>query len=159
MWRITAPPACSSIRRWEALDWVAGPPATYSVAPAATIAGSKTNLSGPIGIALDSNANIYVADDGVSESTGFPTSVFVYPALGSSTGLLNEVPSAAISTTVTTSLHTPYGIALDSSGNIYVADSGDSAASPRSLPACLSIRRVATAMPPPPPPSAGATPA
>ena len=50
-------------------------------------------------------------------------SVFVYPALGSSTGLLNEAPTATISGS-NTGLRPPEGIALDSSGNIYVADSG-----------------------------------
>ena len=118
--------------------WVTGPPETYSVAPTASISGNNTRLSGPNGITLDSSGNIYVADDGVSNFTGFPTSVFVYPPLGNSTGLLNEIPSAAVGSTVTTGLHTPYGIALDSSGNFYVADDGDSTASPP-ISASLSV--------------------
>src|SRR5208282_5006130 len=44
----------------------------------------------PYGIALDSSGNIYVADAGA-------VSVFVYPALGSSTGLLDESPTDTIS--------------------------------------------------------------
>ena len=64
--------------------------------------------------------------------------MIVYPALGSSTGLLNEAPSATISTTKTTGLSYPQGIALDSSGKIYVADEVTSLAmTPR---ACMSIR-------------------
>ena len=51
-----------------------------------------------------------------------PPSVFVYPALGSSTGLLDEAPLATISGSKT-DLLSPGGIALDSSRNIYVADS------------------------------------
>ncbi len=94
--------------------WVAGPPATYSVAPTATISGSNTGLRNPYGIAVDSSG-IYVADENAE-------SVFLYSPLGSSTGLLNEAPiSGTISTTLTTGLAGTVGIALDTVGNIYVA--------------------------------------
>jgi len=83
-------------------------------APTATISGSNTGLSNPAGIALDSGANIYVADFSAA-------SVFVYPALGSSTGLLNEHPTATIAG-IDTGLLNPIGIALDATGNIYVTD-------------------------------------
>ena len=86
-------------------------------APTATISGSNTRLDFPQGIALDSSRNIYAVDDGTN-------SVTIYPALGTSTGLINQAPGAAISTTMTTGLESPTGIALDSSGNIYVADVG-----------------------------------
>ena len=89
-------------------------------APIATIFGSNTGLLGPYGVALDSASKIYVADYEAE-------SVFVYSALGSSTGPLNEAPSVAISTTTTTGLSSPQGIALDSGGKIYVADDGNHA--------------------------------
>src|SRR5208282_4513260 len=79
-------------------------------APTATISGSNKDLES---IALDSSRNIYVTDI---------NSVLVYSAVGSSTGTLNESPIATISTTMTTDLTSPRGIALDSSGNIYVGD-------------------------------------
>ena len=83
--------------------------------PTATITGSNTGLSSPEGIALDSNLNIYVADESAS-------SVYVYPPLASSTGLPNETPIDTISGS-DTGLISPYGIALDSTtGKIYVAD-------------------------------------
>ncbi len=95
-------------------------------APTATISGGNTGLKFPYGIALDSSGSIYVVDVGnLSASPSISPSVFVYPALGSSTGLLNKVPTATISTTKTTGLSFPQGIALDSSGKIYVADEGD----------------------------------
>src|SRR5208283_1689945 len=82
--------------------------------PIAIIGGSNTGLNNPQGIALDSSGNIYVADLGAF-------SVLVYPAVGSSTGLLNESPVATISGS-NTGLIGPHGVALDSKGNIYVAD-------------------------------------
>jgi sugar lactone lactonase YvrE len=83
--------------------------------PTATISGLDTGLSSPEGIALDSNLNIYVADESAS-------SVYVYPPLASSTGLPNETPIDTISGS-DTGLISPYGIALDSTtGKIYVAD-------------------------------------
>jgi sugar lactone lactonase YvrE len=87
-----------------------------NTAPIATISGSLTGLSAPVGVALDSTRNIYVADNGA-------TAVFAYPALGSSTGPLNEAPIATISG-ISTGLNSPEGMALDSSGKIYVADNG-----------------------------------
>jgi len=88
---------------------------TLDEKPTATISGSSTGLNQPWGIALDSSADIYVAND-------TPASVLVYPPLGSSTGPLNEAPSAAISASITTGLFDPYGIAVDISGNIYVTN-------------------------------------
>jgi len=86
-----------------------------NVNPTATIRGSNTALDVPMGVTLDSSNNVYVADESSS-------SVTVYGAVGSSTGTLNETPSSAISTTITTGLTHPQELALDSSGKIYVAD-------------------------------------
>ncbi|MFZ0245889.1 NHL repeat-containing protein [Candidatus Binatus sp.] len=146
------------------------PPSVYvfsagsygDIAPIATISGSNTGVTYPAGIALDSSRKIYVANSypggltvypALGSSTGllneFPTatinagnndisyfaldssgniywadvytnSLFVYPALGSSTGTVNESPIATISTAMTTGLTSPGGIAVDSSGKIYV---------------------------------------
>ena len=107
-------------------------------APIATISGSNTGLSYPYGIALDSSGNIYVTGE-------IAASVFVYSALGSSTGLLNEAPIATISGS-NTGLDFPQGIAVDSSGNIYVADLGDPFGVPPDSPrTCLVYPRGAMA--------------
>jgi len=93
-----------------------------NAAPTASISGSNTGLNYPYGIAVDSSGNVYLADEGTIGQDGgsIPPSVFVYPA--GSHG--NVAPTASISGT-STGLDTPYGIAVDSSGNIYVADDGD----------------------------------
>ncbi len=83
---------------------------TGDVAPSASISGpaSVTKLCYPTDIALDSSANMYVADD---------NGVLVYPA--GSTG--EATPTAIIpSYGDNDKLTSPTGIALDSGGNIYV---------------------------------------
>src|SRR5580658_618632 len=67
-----------------------------NVAPFATIGGSNTGLNFPEGIALDSSGNIYVTNcAGCNDNTG-TTSITVYSAIGSSTGLINVAPTATI---------------------------------------------------------------
>jgi sugar lactone lactonase YvrE len=103
-----------------------------NVTPKATISDSPscapcddTLLASPYGVALDSAGNIYVANsEGGPDGMG---SVNVYPPLGSSTGILNEAPSAMItgnSSSDKTGFEFPSGLAVDSSANIYVANNG-----------------------------------
>ena len=87
--------------------------ANGNVAPIATISGPNTKLSGPEGIAVDSNGNVYV--------TNAYSAVTVFPPLGSSTGNLNEPPLVTIEGNET-GLGAPYGISVDRNGSIYVAN-------------------------------------
>jgi len=89
--------------------------ANGNVPPIAVIGGSKTRLANPNGIALDASGKIYVLN-------GANDSITVYPPLASSTGILNEAPVASIAGRKTR-LDNPAGIALDSQGDIYVANS------------------------------------
>lgn len=88
-----------------------------NVAPITTISGSGTGLSYPIGIALDSSGNIYVANTLTANTVSNPTgaSITVYPA--GSNG--NAAPSAVIAGG-NTGLDYPQAMALDSRGNLYV---------------------------------------
>lgn len=90
--------------------------ANGNVAPIAVIGGSNTMLASPTGIALDASGKIYVLND-LENRKG---SITVYPPLETSTGVLNETPIATIAGSKTL-LHNPAGIALDLTGDIYVA--------------------------------------
>jgi tripartite motif-containing protein 71 len=70
--------------------------------------GGNGQFSGPIGIAVDSSHNVYVADNGNNRVQKLgPAPTFTY-ATQSASGLLNQ----------------PYGVAFDGSGNVLVADAG-----------------------------------
>jgi hypothetical protein len=83
--------------------------------PLATIAGSLTNLQVPTGIAVDATGKVYVAD-----ANGF-VDVYAAVPLSTTNQMLDEKPLAII-TGSKTGLSDPVGIALDSSGDIYVAN-------------------------------------
>jgi sugar lactone lactonase YvrE len=101
----------------------------------ATVAGSGTSgysgdngaatsakLSIPYGVAVDSSGNIYIADTGnnvireITASSGDITTV-----VGNGTSGYSGDDGA----TTSAELNSPYGTAVDSSGNIYIADSGN----------------------------------
>lgn len=95
------------------LVYAAGASSTDS--PIQTIEGSKTKLNGAEDIAVDANANMYVANFNLSGSKGFVT---VYAA--GATG--NVAPIRTISGSHT-ELNRPFGIALNPvNGDIYVAN-------------------------------------
>jgi sugar lactone lactonase YvrE len=91
----------------------ANPCGTLNEAPLATITGSNTTLVNPVGVALDASGKIYVSN-GVTSAIGSGAGTIVDFAANPS-GTLNEAPLSQ------TSLPAPEGLALDGSGNIYVA--------------------------------------
>jgi sugar lactone lactonase YvrE len=105
--------------------------ANGNVPPIAVIGGSNTRLANPTAIALDAGGKIYVLNSAefpkgattvYSNSAQFPTgNITVYPPLATGTGILNEAPVATIDGSKTL-LDDPAGLAVDSDGNLYVAN-------------------------------------
>ncbi|MBO9541711.1 SBBP repeat-containing protein [bacterium] len=85
-------------------------------------AASAAQLSSPQGITLDGSGNVYIADSGnhrirmVTKATGIMTTV---------AGDGNAAYTGDGLAATATSLKSPRGIAVDSSGNIYIADTGN----------------------------------
>jgi sugar lactone lactonase YvrE len=104
---------------------VYAPQSSAGATPTAVISGASagpeadvTKLGFPNGIALDSHGNIYVTDDRGTIGHGSNVdAINVYPA-GSKD---NAKPSSSVAG-AETGLHDPYGVAVDATGTIYVAN-------------------------------------
>ncbi|MGA8100488.1 MAG: hypothetical protein WB810_17685 [Candidatus Cybelea sp.] len=97
----------SSASRNSITVYAAG--STGNVSPMRTIKGGLTKLTGPEGLALDSNSNVYVAN--------FPRSVTVYASGANG----NVAPIQLIKGSATKLKYTS-GVAVDSSSNIYASN-------------------------------------
>jgi len=80
--------------------------------------GSVAKFNLPLGIAVDSNNTLYVADYNNHKIRGIDTDTLVNTVAGSSRGY--QEGSGA-----TAKFNYPYGVAIDSHGNIFVADTGN----------------------------------
>lgn len=81
--------------------------------------GTAATFNGPVGVAVDSAGNVYVADQNNNEIRKITPGGVVTTLAGSTTpGNLNATGTAA-------RFNGPKGIAVDTSGNLWVADSGN----------------------------------
>jgi WxL domain surface cell wall-binding len=103
---------------------VYGQDASFTNATANNGGLSASSLSAPVGVALDLNDNLYIADTGNNRTLYYPsgqtTATHVYGQGGDFTA--NTANNNGIGST---SLSAPAGVTLDASGNIYSADAAN----------------------------------
>jgi sugar lactone lactonase YvrE len=122
----------SAFTTHAAANLVFGQPNFFSYQPNAGGAISASSLLNPIAVAVDASGNLYVADSGNSRvleyNTPFISGVVadkVFGQLGSfATGDCNKIGAVSGADL----LCTPLGVAVDSGGNVYISDSGNSRA-------------------------------
>ncbi len=79
---------------------------------------SSAELSSPFGVAVDASGNIYIADDKNNRIRKVDASGVISTVAGNGTGGYSGDGGPATSA----ELNSPSGLAVDSSGNIYIAD-------------------------------------
>ncbi|WP_183557718.1 NHL repeat-containing protein [Mucilaginibacter sp. SP1R1] len=90
----------------------------------ATKIGDVASFNGPTGVAVDAAANIYVADFGNQTIRKIATTgaVTVFAGVSGQTGNNDTTITAAVKTPVPPRFNNPAGLAIDATGNLYVAD-------------------------------------
>jgi hypothetical protein len=95
---------------------------TASTAGHADGTGTAATFAQPTGIAIDGSGNLYVADAG-NNTVRKVTSAGVVTTLAGTAG----TTGSADGTGAAARFNSPRGVAVDSNGNVYVADAGNSA--------------------------------
>jgi uncharacterized repeat protein (TIGR01451 family) len=89
--------------------------------PFAAIAGTSTVLSPPTGVAVDSAGNTYIASPNLNQIYKLDPSGTLTVFAG--TGICGSAGDGGLATSA--QLCYPAGVAVDASGNVYIADSGN----------------------------------
>ena len=96
--------------------------AGFGVAGYADGQGVLTNFNAPIGVAVDAIGNVYVADYGNHRIRKITPSGNVTTLAGSGYKDTSGVGTYSDGSTTSASFNVPSGVAVDGSGNVYVAD-------------------------------------
>jgi sugar lactone lactonase YvrE len=93
------------------------------------VAATSAELYAPIGLAIDSSGNLFIADSanqriravyasGTIPNVSSPTAGYIYTVAGNGTGGFSGDGASATSGEI----YYPSGVAIDPSGNLYIAD-------------------------------------
>jgi len=89
------------------------------------VAATTTSLKGPSGVALDNSGNLYIADTSNHRirmvDTGTPRIISTVAGIGTATPV-SGVDTGDNGPAMSATLNFPMGVALDSAGNLYIAD-------------------------------------
>lgn len=101
-----------------------GAPGNIAEGGTATAAGFTFPANSHIGLAVDSDGNLYVADSGTNRVRKVSTAGVITTVAGAG-GLGDPGFSGDGGPATAAKLQAPSGVALDSQGNIYIADTGN----------------------------------
>lgn len=91
--------------------------------------GGQANLAqfnAPGGLTVDSAGNLYVTDQGNSRVRKIAANGIISTFAGTGTGVINGiVPNDEGSAAINAALNAPAGVALDSAGNLFIADTNN----------------------------------
>ena len=125
------------------------PPACGDGGPA-----SEAQLSFPDGVAVDRSGNVYIADTGDNEIRKVSPNGTITRLAGNGVACSTPPACGDGGPAASAQLATPFGVAVDGSGNVYVADAGDNEI--RKITAAGRISRIAgTGTPCSKPPNCG----
>ena len=89
------------------------------------VAATKSPLCAPVGLAMDSSNNLYIADSQNSEIRMVAAKTGLVSTVAGSYGRVGYAGDGALA--VNASLHGPQGVAVDAKDNIFIADTGNCA--------------------------------
>jgi len=81
-------------------------------------AATAAELNAPHGVAVDASGNVYIADESNQRIRKVNTSGIISTIAGNGTGAYSGDGGAATAAQI----YNPYGVAVDASGNVYIAD-------------------------------------